>query len=393
MRRMKKFKELWLCFVAVFLFIGCQPQTKVFDGSTELKKEVAVSAASSTTLPVFTLNWSEYPSWSVFGVLADLGQINPEKGGTHGAIETQNGVDIVLVQADYDTCITNYGEGNADAVCITNTDIPNLSRRVSSVAILVTSTSSGADALVVSNDIKSWDDLKNVTIRGLEKSVADYCFTRNVEVAGLKRSDFKFENQDPGAAAQAMQQGQTGYKAVQLWNPYKNQTLETAKDVYSFVDSSKIPNEILDMVVVSRSALDREGGRKFATAVCDAFYTFNKLLESPAERDEDLVSLGSKFSNLNANQMSQCLKETVFYATPNTGSPVFREENLRETMTKITNWCVAAEIFTSQDGRPDHDAKSSIGYGDYRNSPDSNLVFDHSFMNSYDLKQADNSSR
>ena len=77
---------------------------------------------SKQDIPTFSLAWSEYPSWSVFGV-ADLKGILNGKKGELGSVEEKWGVDIVLKEAEYDPCIAMYGAGQCDAVCITNMDI------------------------------------------------------------------------------------------------------------------------------------------------------------------------------------------------------------------------------------------------------------------------------
>ena len=93
--------------------------------------------------PSFSLAWSEYPSWSVFGVASERGIIDGTEGKL-GPVEEKWGVDIVLQEADYDGCITMYGSSTIDAVCMTNMDslAPCLGR--DSVAVLPTSTSVGA---------------------------------------------------------------------------------------------------------------------------------------------------------------------------------------------------------------------------------------------------------
>ena len=75
----------------------------------------------TTDIPSFSLAWSEYPSWSVFGVAHEKGLINGEKGKL-GPIEKKYNVDIVLKEADYDTCLTLFGTGTVDASCQTNMD-------------------------------------------------------------------------------------------------------------------------------------------------------------------------------------------------------------------------------------------------------------------------------
>ena len=102
--------------------------------------------------PSFSLAWSEYPSWSVFGVANELKLIDGAQG-KQGPIEKKWNVDIVLKEAEYDPCLTMYGAAQCDAVCITTLDALNPSLSRPSVVILPTSTSYGADALIVPNDL------------------------------------------------------------------------------------------------------------------------------------------------------------------------------------------------------------------------------------------------
>ena len=75
--------------------------------------------AKLAAAPKFVLAWSEYPSWSIFGVASDVGLIDGQ-AGKMGSIEKKYNVDIELKLVDYDSCITLYGNSQADAVCITN---------------------------------------------------------------------------------------------------------------------------------------------------------------------------------------------------------------------------------------------------------------------------------
>jgi NitT/TauT family transport system substrate-binding protein len=253
-------------------------------------------SAAAGEVPSFSLAWSEYPSWSVFGV-AHVNSIIDGEQGKLGPVEKKWNVDIVLNQLDYDPCIQAYGSGTVDAVCITNMDIlsPCLGR--DSVAILPTSTSDGADACIVVG-IDDVDQLKDTKVYGLAKTVSEYCFARNLQLLGQDDADYQFSNMDPAAAAQAMQTGQDGFKAIMVWNPFVLQTLKTVPESKVLFDSTKIPGEIIDMVVVSKDSLGKPGGKDFACAVIDAYYELNKMLGDPQHADETLVELGRKFSNL-----------------------------------------------------------------------------------------------
>jgi len=164
--------------------------------------ENSSSASASGVTPSFSLAWSEYPSWSIFAVAEADGLING-KPGEMGSLEEKWKVDVVLHESDYDTCITMYGSQNVDAACLTNMDALNPSLSRASSMILPTSTSHGADACIVVDTIQTIEDLKGKNVYGLEKSVSEYCFVRNLEINAQKEKDYSFSNMDPAAAAAA----------------------------------------------------------------------------------------------------------------------------------------------------------------------------------------------
>jgi len=292
--------------------------------------------------PSFTLAWSEYPSWSVFGVAAEKGLINGEKGKL-GRIEEKWGVDIVLKEADYDPCITMYNSLATDAVCVTNMDVLNPALGRKSVAVLPTSTSVGADMCIVTG-IKNVQELRKYKVYGLAKSVSEYAFVRNLEKLGEKESDHHFENMDPAAAASAMQTNQKGYEAIMVWNPYSLQTLKVRKDARVLFDSSSIPEEIIDMVVVGQDVLEKPGGKDFVCAVIDTYYEFNRMLADKAQHDELVLALGTKFSNLNAAEMEKAVEQTRFYKTPEEALKLFKGEQFPKTMKLVHDFCLSHKI-------------------------------------------------
>ncbi len=323
--------------------------------------------------PSFSLAWSEYPSWSVFGVASKKGIIDG-KEGQMGPVETEWGVDIVLKLADYDTCLALYGTGEADAVCMTNMDslAPSLGR--DSVAVLPTSTSVGADACIVVG-IDNLDALQGKPTYGLEKSVSQYAFERNLELAGKNAKDFPFRNMDPGAAATAMQTGDEKVQSIMVWNPFVLQTLRTREGAKRLFDSATIPEEIIDMVVVGKDVLDKPGGKDFVGAVIDTFYRLSNLLDDPEEGDETLQALGRDFSNLGLDDMKIVVKETRFYKSPEEALGLFEgEEFQHKTMPRVVDFCVSHGIV---------DRKPSVGFGE----PDAQLNFDVTFIKNVQDKQ------
>jgi len=320
--------------------------------------------------PSFSLAWSEYPSWSVFGV-AHMQKVIDGRAGQLGPIEKKWNVDIVLKEAEYDPCLAMYGSAQCDAVCITDMDVLNPALSRPSVIILPTSTSYGADALIVENSIADIKALRGKKVYGLAKSVSEYCFVRNLELLGEKESDHKFSNMDPGAAAVAMQQKQKDIQAIVVWNPFVLETLNKRKDVKVLFDSTKIPNEIIDCVAVAQGSLDKPGGKEFACAVIETFYEINKRLADPKTGDDTLVALGEKFSHLNLASMKKVVQQTKFYSTPKEGLGVLTGPELPQIMKRVVDFCVSHDITPKA---------PKVGYGTKQEAADAALRFDPSYL-------------
>jgi NitT/TauT family transport system substrate-binding protein len=327
------------------------------------------TAADSTEAPTFSLAWSEYPSWSVFGVAQRRGLIDGAAGKL-GPIEEKWNVDIELKQNDYDPCLQLYATDACDAVCITNIDIlsPSISRP--GVAILPTSTSDGADACIVI-DIDDTDKLRDHKVFGLAKTVSEYCFHRCLEKAGKQPSDYQFSNSDPAAAALGMQQKNAEFQAIMVWNPYVLQTLRTREGAKVLFDSEDIPGEIIDMVVVGENSIKKPGGEAFCKALADCYYEMNKIIEAPDTRDEALVQIGEDFSDLKLEDMKVVVDQTKFYKTPAEGIAVYEGSELPKTMETVLATCKKLEMV---EGDP------IIAFGAAKEGEKPNVRFDASYM-------------
>ena len=317
--------------------------------------------------PVFSLAWSEYPSWSVFGV-AHIQELIDKDQGKLSAIEKKWNVDIVLQEADYETCIMLYGASEVDAACLTNMDALSPSLSVPSVMILPTSTSDGADACIVVDSITNVTQLRGKEVHGLEKTVSEYCFVRNLELLGEKESDHRFVNMDPANAAVAMQTKEPTVEAIVVWNPFVMQTLAKRDDVKVLFDSTSIPNEIIDAVIMSQSSLDKPGGENFACALIDAFYAVNRSMADPATADETLADIGAKFASLELEDMKTVVKQTKFFSDPEQGKGLLTGSELPEIMKKVVAFCMNHDMV---------DREPKIGYD---SQAEADLRFDATYI-------------
>ncbi|MEQ1829111.1 MAG: hypothetical protein ABL921_24320 [Pirellula sp.] len=336
----KKFERICLLTIlAVTLSsVGCESKPS----STSTTKS---NSATPAATPKFSLAWSEYPSWSIFDVASTAGLIDGA-AGQMGPIEKKHNVDIELKPLDYDSCISLYGTSQADAVCITNIDIlgPAASRK--SVVILPTSTSNGADACIAAG-INSVDGLAGKTTRGLEKSVSQFCFNRCLEKLGKNPKDFPFSQMDPQAASQEFQRTSSNLQSIMVWNPFVMQTLVTRSDAKVLFDSTSIPEEIIDMVVMGADSLKKPGGKEFAAALAETFYAMNKRMADPATRDKTLIGIGEKFAQLKLDDMKKVVVQTRFYGDPNDAIALFGSDKFqKETMPIVAKFCSEYELTT-----------------------------------------------
>jgi NitT/TauT family transport system substrate-binding protein len=355
-----------LSFGLLLLTAGCSPSTKPATSTNPAGTSSAAAPSGSAKAPTFTLAWSEYPSWSVFGVADEIGLLAGDAGKL-GELEKKWNVDVVLKGVDYDTCLQMYGSNTADAVCITNMDALGPAMDRATVAILPTSTSVGADACIAVG-VDSLEGLKGKPTRGLERSVSQYAFERILTNRGLKPADYPFVNMDPGAAAQAMQTGDASVQSIMVWNPFVMQTLRDQPKAKKLFDSSEIPEEIIDMVVVGKDSLGKEGGKRFAQAIVDTFYTINQRMADPKTADATLVAIGAKFSKLELDDMKQVVQQTRFYKSPTEALKLLADEAFRTTtMPSVAEFCVQHKIVNS---------KPTIGFDD----PAAQINFDSSLI-------------
>jgi NitT/TauT family transport system substrate-binding protein len=116
--------------------------------------------------------------------------------------------------------------------------------------------------------------------------------------------------------------------AVVTWKPLVAQVLK-AKDAKVIFDSSKIPGEILDLLVTRTDILNRAdgSGQKFAKAITGAWYEVMGQMSAPAN-DKVLT-------------YKEQLSTTQMFYTPQSAVQVTTSPNLRKTMNLVREFTFA----------------------------------------------------
>ena len=195
----------------------------------------------------FKIAWSIYVGWMPWGWAADNGIVKKWAD--------KYGIEIEVVQInDYVESINQYTAGGFDGCVMTNMDaltIPAVGG-VDSTALIVGDFSNGNDGIVCKT-AKSVTELKGRSINLVELSVSHYLLARALERNGIAEKDVKVVNTSDADIVSVF----TGTETSSTWSPGTRCCPRSrhCPGATKLFDSSKIPGEIIDLMVVNSEAL------------------------------------------------------------------------------------------------------------------------------------------
>jgi NitT/TauT family transport system substrate-binding protein len=170
----------------------------------------------------------------------------------------------------------------------------------------------------------------------VEKTVSQYLFERGMTMSNLTADikRVKYVNTSDSDIAGAFL-SDTSQDVVVSWKPLVSQILK-GKGITSIFDSSKIPGEILDLLVVRTEVLNRPdgSGQNFVKAVTGAWYelmaqmTNDKVLTSIAEASQDTLA-----------SYKEQLSTTHLFFTPQAAAEMATSAQLKKTMELVRQFC------------------------------------------------------
>ncbi|QMV12827.1 putative urea ABC transporter substrate-binding protein [Vibrio spartinae] len=315
----------------------------------------------------FTLAWSIYVGWMPWDY-ADSSGILKKWADKYG-------IQINVVQVnDYVESINQYTAGQFDATVMTNMDaltIPAASG-VDSTALIVGDFSAGNDGIVLKGDHKTLADIKGQNINLVELSVSHYLMARALEVVGLSEQDVHVVNTSDADIVAAYQTQDV--TSVVTWNPLLSEI--TAQPHTSLVfDSTKIPGEIIDLLVANTQTL--RDNPKFAKALTGAWYEVMSVMKSP--QADAAKTMMAKASGTNLAGYNTQLQATQMFFSPADAVQFTDSDSLMETMQKVAQFSFDHGLLG--DGAPD---ASFIGIetpaGVFGNADNIKLRFNSTYM-------------
>jgi NitT/TauT family transport system substrate-binding protein len=245
-------------------------------------------------------------------------------------------IAIDVVEMDYIPSVEAYVAGQVDAAVMTNMEALAMPAKagVDTTGLIVGDYSNGNDALLVRGiaDVKG---LKGTAVYLVELSVSHYLLARALEMHGVKESELKVVNTSDSDIAPAFIANKS-QKAVVTWNPMV-MTIEQTPGVSKIFDSSKIPGEILDLLVVNTKVLNADP--RFAEALVGAWYEVMSLMSQRGPEADTAMADMAKRSNSSLNEYKAQLRTTAMFWTPEAASDYTRGTEIKEKMDFVRNFC------------------------------------------------------
>jgi NitT/TauT family transport system substrate-binding protein len=254
----------------------------------------------------FKLAWSIYTGYMPWPYA--------EKAGIIKKWADKYGIKIELVQInDYVESINQYTAGQFDAVADTTMDTLTIPAAggVDSTLLILGDYTNGNDAIFLKGAGKTLKDIKGEKVYLVQYSVSHYMLWRALQTVGLTEKDITTANIADADFVAAY--GTPEVKALVAWNPATSQ-IRKLPDTSEVFDSSKLPEEIQDIVVANSATL--KAHPEFGKALVGAWYETLKLMQKKDQEGTDARTFMASASGTDLADFDSQVKTTGFYYDP-----------------------------------------------------------------------------
>jgi NitT/TauT family transport system substrate-binding protein len=282
--------------------------------------------------PTFTVGWSVYAGWNPYFYMA--------KSGILKRWADKYGVAIKVQRFDYAASLDAFVGKNIDACTMTNMEALDMpaSAGVDSTVVIVGDYSNGNDQVLARNNL-TLAQLPGKPILLVQKTVSEYLLERAMVLNGLdgQLSKLKLLNTSDSDIVGAYLGDKSNQVAV-TWKPLVSEILAQDRGVKSLFDSSRIPEEILDLLVVRTDVLKRPDGSglKFAKAIAGAWY---ETMAQLAAANAQAISESAAASGDSVASYKEQLRTTYLYSTPQAAAQFADSGDLKQKMDLVRQFC------------------------------------------------------
>ncbi|HWA96549.1 MAG TPA: putative urea ABC transporter substrate-binding protein [Terracidiphilus sp.] len=285
--------------------------------------------------PTFTIGWSVYAGWNPYYYMA--------RSGILDYWGRKYGVNIKVQRFDYAASLDAFVSKNIDACTMTNMEALDMpaAAGVDTTAIIIGDYSNGNDA-VLARDGVTLGQLPGKPILLVQKTVSEYLLQRAMELNGLgaKLPQLKLYNTSDSDIVGAYLGDKKNQVAV-TWKPLVSEILAQDHGVKELFDSSKIPGEILDLLVVRTEVLNRPDGSgiRFAKAVTAAWYATMAQLTGTGPNAQKAIEGSAAASNDSVASYKDQLKTTYLFRSALMADQFATGVSIKDKMKLVRAFC------------------------------------------------------
>jgi len=316
----------------------------------------------------FKICWSIYVGWMPWAYGDEQGIV--KKWADKYDID----IDVVQIN-DYIESINQYTAGQFDACTMTNMDALTIPAAggVDSTALIVGDFSNGNDGVVLKG-ADSLAAIKGQSVNLVELSVSHYLLARGLDTVGLSERDIKVVNTSD--ADMVAVYGTDDVTAVTTWNPLLNEILSMPNS-HKVFDSSQIPGEIIDLLVINTETLKKNP--KLGKALTGAWYEIMATMSAAGDKGIAARTAMAEASATDLAGYDAQLASTEMFYTPAAALELTGSKQLVSTMQNVAEFSFEHGLLG--EGAPD---AGFIGIetpaGIYGDKGNVKLRFDPSYM-------------
>lgn len=285
--------------------------------------------------PTFTIGWSVYAGWNPYFYMA--------RSGILKRWADKYGIVIKVQRFDYAASLDAFVAKNIDACTMTNMEALDMpaAAGVDSTAVIIGDYSNGNDAVLARNNL-TLAQLSGKPILLVQKTVSEYLLERAMNMNGLdsQLGKLKLVNTSDSDLVGAYL-GNKGNQVAVTWKPLVSEILAQDSGVKELFDSSRIPGEILDLLVVRSEVLNRPdgSGARFAKAVAGAWYETMAQLTAAGPASAQAISGSAAASDDSVASYKEQLKTTHLFAQPDAAAQFATGSDLKQKMDLVRQFC------------------------------------------------------
>jgi NitT/TauT family transport system substrate-binding protein len=325
--------------------------------------------AAAQQKSAFNICWTIYVGWMPWGHMADTGILKKWAD--------KYGIAINLVQInDYVESINQYTAGKFDGCTMTNMDALTIPAAggVDSTTLIVGDFSNGNDGIVTKKG-KTMAGLKGQKINQVEFSVSHYLLARALAINGMTERDVTSVNTSDADMVAAF--ATPDVTTVVTWNPMLSEVLAVpgASEVFN---SSLIPGEIIDMMVVNTGVL--KANPKLGQALVGAWFETIALMADKSAKGIAARTAMAKASGTDLAGFDAQLKTTKMFYTPAEAVAFTASPELVKTMDYVASFSFAHSLLGTGAKSKDAVGMAFPGGKTLGDTANIKLRFDPSYM-------------